>query len=161
MEHTGFNKQLDDQVVDSMFADLGDVTLLLPMSAIAEVVLDVNVTDPAEGLDWLHGWIAWRNIKLPLVAFEQLVGSEKMALGEEPKVLVLNTLGKGKGTDFYAILLNELPQPARIAEHDEIKTLRNAEANDYVRMKVELDERQAIIPDLESLERFVRASTVA
>lgn len=160
MEQTALKQQPENQVVDSLFADLGEVTLLLPMASVAEVVLNVDITDAAEGAEWLHGWFDWRDIKLPLIAFEQLISGNKMVPEKDAKVLVLNTLGKGKGTDFYAILLQELPQPARVSAFDEIKILRNAGENAYVSMKVEFEDRQAVIPDLEALERFVRASVV-
>lgn len=160
MGRLGYQQQTENQVIDSIFANLGDITLLLPMSAVAEVVMDLDISREAQSFDWLHGWLHWRDLKLPLLAFEQLLGGEKMPLSQDAKVLVLNTLGKGKDIDFYAILLQELPNPARVSEHDEIKTLRNTDANDYIKMRVELNDRQAIIPDLEALERFVRASLV-
>ena len=158
MDQPGFTQQEDDLIVDSLFANLGETTLLLPMSAVAEVVMDVKVSDAEQKPDWLHGWVNWRNLKLPLVAFEQLLGHEKNPIDDNAKVLVLNTLGKAKGVEFFAILLQGPPHPARVSSADAMKTHRITEKNDYVKMKVELNERSAVIPDLAALERLARDS---
>ena len=145
-------------VVDAMQVMVVDQPVLVPMSAVAEVVRSATVVHRPDDPQWLHGWLQWRELEIPLVAYESLSGGEKGGLGESVNAVVINTLGRAKGMEFYAFLLSDLPRPARISEADNLQQIEGRVAGHYQSMKVNLENTTLTIPDLPELERFLVAS---
>ena len=132
--------------------------LLLPNAAIAEVL---SFADPApieNAPEWLLGHIRWRGWQLPLVAFSRLAGiaQEKGGLGS--KVIVLKALGGDPKAPFFAVLTQGFPRLVTVSA----AALVTGEAGDDglpagVQARVVLNEDEALVPDLEQIERLVSA----
>ena len=157
MEQT-LKKVKSNRVIDAIRVLVAEKWLLFPMVAVAEVVRSAPVINKGNDSPYLHGWLQWRDSEIPLLAYEKLSGQEKHPHSGTVNALVVNTLGKGEGMDFYAVLIDDLPQPSRITDTSEF--IESAgEPGEYEFMKVQLDGLDAIVPDLQGLERLLRAET--
>ncbi len=150
-------KQQDE--VDSLFVPLGDNSLLVPMSSVAEVVQNVECEPQADAPAWLLGWVEWRKQRVPFISFEVLAGGDRQGASEVSLVLVMNTLNHSRnsatGFPFYAIQIQDFPHLVRISEDDQLQEISETTKTPHITMKVGLDERVALIPDLESLEKYL------
>jgi len=145
------------EVVDSLLVELTDDTLLLPMSAVAEVVREVTPKRDQQTAEGIYGWLDWRDLKIPLCSFEALSGSEMPVLPNPAHAVVLNALnGEGK-LDFYGLLIQNFPSPVRLADDDDLQSveLGDTEAGETILMKTIVGQQSAYIPNLERLEQLV------
>jgi len=145
--------------VDSLFVQLSSDSLLLPMSSVAEVIQHVDCEPQADAPAWLLGWVEWRKERVPFVSFEVLTGGDRPGGSEVSLALVMNTLNHSQnsatGFPFYAIQIQDFPHLVRISEDDQLQEISGTTKTAHTTMKVGLDERVALIPDLESLEKYL------
>ena len=145
--------------VDSLFVRLNNDALLLPMSSVAEVIQHVDCEPQADAPAWLLGWVEWRKQRVPFISFEVLAGGDRQGDSEVSLALVMNTLNHSQnsaaGFPFYAIQIQDFPHLVRISEDDQLQEISETTKTPHTTMKVGLDERVALIPDLESLEKYL------
>jgi chemosensory pili system protein ChpC len=145
--------------VDSLFVQLNSDSLLLPMSSVAEVIQQVDCESQVDAPAWLLGWVEWRKQRVPLISLDVLTGGDRQGVSEVSLALVMNTLhhSQNSTTDvpFYAIQIQNFPHLVRISEDDQLQELPGTTKIPYITMKVGLDERVALIPDLEILENYL------
>jgi len=145
--------------VDSLFVQLGGDSLLVPMSAVAEVVQHVSCEPQADAPAWLQGWVEWRKQRVPLISFEVLSGVGELKNSDISLALVMNTLSDSPastcGFAFYANQIQAFPHLVRISEDDQLQEVSGTLEVPHTMMKAGLDEWVALIPDLDSLEKYL------
>lgn len=149
------DKKIDQ--VDGLFVPIDNATLLLPMSAVAEVTNTFRVQSAEVQPECVYGTVGWRDIVIPLVSLEVLMGAGKPELPKVFQAAVVNTLGLKDGFDFYAVLVQGYPRPVRISDQDELTEVTGQEVTGVL-MEVELEGHRALIPDLEGLEKYLSDS---
>ena len=106
--------------------------------------------------EWLLGRTRWRGWQLPLVPFSRLAGLGVDQPGLGSKVAVLKALAGNSRTPFFAVVTQGFPRLVTVAR-DSLSTL--GEDGDVlptgVLARVQLNEDEALIPDLEALEGLV------
>ena len=136
--------------------------LLLPNATIAEVLSFAEPEPVADAPEWLLGRIRWRGWQLPLVAFSRLAGiaSEQGGLGS--KVIVLKALGGDPKAPFFAVLTQGFPRLVTVSEAALVtgETERSL-LPAGVQARVMLNEDEALVPDLEQVERMIGESLQA
>jgi len=147
--------------IRGVLIQVGEERLLLPNATVAEVLARVAV-DPLEGApDWLAGQIVWHGWNVPLVAFSRLAG-----LGEEPamrnnRVIVLKGLGQDETLPYFALLTASFPQLVSVPRDSLLADASEEELPRGVQMRVLLGEQNALLPDLELVERMIGAALAA
>ena len=147
-----------EKVVDALRVNLFDQPILVPMAAVAEVVRGAKVVEKNNQPGCLHGWLQWRELEIPLVALEEMLGAAKGSHTGIANALVVNSINPVGGNDFYAFLLTDLPQPARVSETSDLQELEDQSSSEYQLLKVSLDSRELIIPNLEKIEAFLNTA---
>ena len=153
------NKPMQQADIRGVLIQVAGARLLLPNATIAEVLSFADPEPIADAPDWLLGRIRWRGWQLPLVAFSRLAGiaDEKGGLGS--KVIVLKALGGDPKAPFFAVLTQGFPrlvtvsESALVTEQSERSLLPNG-----VHARVMLNEDDALVPDLELVERMIGES---
>jgi len=131
--------------------------LLLPNATIAEV-LSYADPDPVENTpDWLLGRIRWRGWQLPLIAFSRLSGIAEESGGLGSKVIVLKALGGDSKAPYFALLTQGFPRLVTVSEDTVVADGGAAdEAMPIgVQARVLLNQDDALLPDLEGIERMI------
>ena len=151
--------------VDCLYVPLQESILLVPMSAIAEVVQTVAVTEQQDAPVWFDGWLEWRQKRVPLISFEALgedIGSDtRQGISDNSSALVINTLSPEKGLSYYAIQAQGFSKLIRIAEDDPLKQANKQSNRPHVLVQVELDDLLMQVPDLVGLESYLADSLQA
>jgi chemosensory pili system protein ChpC len=131
--------------------------LLVPLTAIAEVVTTglSPVGGNSDGL--FYGWINWREQRIPLISLEVLSGSGRPPLAEFNRIAVFNAVGDLATLGFYGIRLDATPQPVHVtaqtvlAQSDDKQILRIMEAV--------VGDQQVWLPDMDAVETKVAELT--
>ena len=130
--------------------------LLLPNTALAEIVQIRNIINVANKPNWMLGYLDWRGNSVPLVAFETIGGVRMPSLASgQVKAAVFYAIGEDKKFPFLSILVQGAPQVVNVLENDLIESkeeIRHPALDQKVMVKGEL----ASIIDLEKLEAIIK-----
>lgn len=141
--------------IDSLLVPLEDQLLLIPMTAIAEVIAcEGQQQETGEHSPWLYGYISWRNLTVPLISFEGVTGGERPELQLISKVAIVNAVGAAREIGFYAIRLRDYPRPVHVEESDLLELPAADGSQAGVLMTATVEEQAAKVPDLELLEQY-------
>lgn len=129
---------------------LSDRLLLLPNTAVAELVAFRHLQPAENSPSWLLGQIAWRDLSLPLLSFEA-ASSNTLPTLEHARVVIINAIGDRPKFRFFALLITGIPRSVRID-----KTLQRIPGEPLEALELEvvnIDGEVAKIPDLVALEQ--------
>lgn len=143
-------------IVRSQLIPLDGMYLVLPNTAIAEVISYTVPDEVDNSADWLLGHINWRGLTIPLISFEKASNDADSKPGKRSRIIVLNSVSDNDNLPFYAILAQGIPRLISLNEgsiHDapEIESL----PQHFVLRHVIIDSQPVLIPDQEAIEKAV------
>jgi chemosensory pili system protein ChpC len=142
--------------VRSVLIPLHELQLLLPNAVIAEVIGYQQPEPTEEGApDWLIGSFVWRGVIIPVVSFEGMLGKQVVLPGHRGRIMVMNTLGRHQKLTHVGLAVQAIPSLVRVSEENVVPLNIEDEYNPLIKQQVELDLSEAIIPDLDEIERQV------
>lgn len=140
-------------VVRCVYVPLRSGALLIPNTAVAEVI-DARDAEPLAGApNWLLGRLTWRERRIPLVSFEAAAGGEPTTRVGDSRIVVLNTLNADPRMPYIAILSQAIPQLRLASERNLAGDSDISIHEQSVASYVKVDGESTIIPDLDDLER--------
>lgn len=123
--------------------------LLLPRSLI-EGVRILRYSEPLLGTpEWLPGLVTWQGNRVPLVAYEALMGAPAPAASKRSRMVVLRTPDKTLDPPVLAIHAQGFPYILRITPN--LKAAITGRLGEYILAVTELGLEQPIIPDIYGL----------
>ncbi|HFQ13985.1 MAG TPA: chemotaxis protein CheW [Gammaproteobacteria bacterium] len=130
---------------------LQDSRMLLPNTAVAEVI-GYSLPQPQDGApDWFLGYIDWRDIRVPLLSFEIFTGEGGQVAGAK-RIAVLNTLNGNPRLPYLAIPLQGIPQ-LRLVTEAALADARTDADTEGIAARIELGDERVLVPDLDWLEQ--------
>lgn len=136
-----------------LLATHGD-NLILPNTAIAEIVHYSDPEPTANAPQWLLGMLVWRGLKIPLLSFEIVNGKEMPKPTNKNSVAVLNCLGGNDTLRFFAIVVQVLPHLIKVEKRN-IAATASEKTNSFITETVVINDTPAIIPNLDALEEMI------
>ncbi len=144
--------------VASQLIPVGNEMLVLPNTAVAEIINYTSVQPVSGGPEWLLGVINWRNVSVPLISYEILTGREVPARGPRTRIAVLNKCSEGSDLDFFAMVTQGIPQLIHLDRSKVGVVDDDTEASPLVQRHVVIDGQVGAIPDLEALQGMLQQS---
>lgn len=127
--------------------------IILPNTAVAEVITYVNPEPIDNAPDWLLGKISWRDQVIPLLSYESASGMERTGQSAR-RIAVLNTLNGSANLPYIAIIIQGIPQ-LRLIQEDSVSDEALPETHEQrqaIAATVKLNDEVVLIPDLDNLE---------
>lgn len=154
-EQTLSEEELADLSVRCLTLDLLGAKLLLPNTLVAEVTETTEVKPATNAPSWLSGFISWRGRSVPLVVFEDIIGTESPGRHEESSMVVLNTLNNSARIPFIAMQIQGLPHLSLLKhgmlEYDE----SNKMDEPVILTGVRIEGESLIVPNIDAIERML------
>lgn len=144
---------MNDALYAVMIQIAGDF-LLLPNAAVQEVT-SLERFEPAggDGPDWLAGWHATAERRVPVLSFEALCGQARPEAGKRSRVVIVNPIGARVGGGGFAFLAQGHPHLISINRGTiSAVNLLPADRDELVLSRVRMAGQEAVIPDLEQIE---------
>lgn len=141
-------EQLPDHVYGVIVELEGD-NLILPNSAVVEVLGQDALTAQSAGPDWLLGEVVYELDKLPVISLEAFWGEAVPEMVKRSRVVVLKAPDHD---DRIAILVRSYPLIVTLNEVA-VQVNEDAEPRDKVLASVRVANRLALIPDLDALAK--------
>lgn len=142
-------------LVPSILIPLQDQTLLLPRTAIAEVI-PYRAPDPLQGApQWLYGTLRWREQLLLLISFEALQRKPTPPLSKQTRIVVFNTVTTLSKRKFYALIIQGIPQLI-LARADNLSASPKPPNSPLLYCCAEINQCPVVIPNLGYLEETLQ-----
>lgn len=130
--------------------------LVLPNTAVAEIVPIRNIINVANKPVWMLGYLDWRGNSVPLVSFEALGGVHMPSLASgDVKAAVVYAIGDNKDFSYMSLLMQGAPQVVKVTATDLIAT-HEATQNPAVDQKLMINNEPVSLVNLEKLESVIQ-----
>lgn len=131
--------------------------LVLPNSAVAEIIPYEPLRRVPDTPDWFLGFLSWRGVQVPVASFEMLTverASFSLVSVSSANLVILRTLGEEADFSYMAIVAQTLPRLVRVAPDELFATDDAADKTELV--KARLGDDLVSIPDLDFVEAEIR-----
>lgn len=140
-----------EQEIRTILAPLTDGHLLLPNSAVAEVLAYTQPEPFKKAPNWLLGELAWHGWQVPIICLEQVInGKHRSSVTPKSRILVIKTLGESTQVNYIGLLIQGLPRLKTVTP-DNLVELATDGLPDALFSKVSIDDLEAVIPALGEL----------
>jgi len=144
-----------EKEIRTIMAALTDSHVLLPNSAVAEV-LSFTSPEPFRGAPpWLLGELAWHGWQVPIICIEQLINKkDRNSVTPRSRILIIKTLGESTQVNYIGLVIQGLPKLKKVTP-DSLIEKQIDELPETVFSEVSMDDLHAVIPELGELTRIV------
>ena len=141
--------------IRTIMAPLTDGHVLLPNSAVAEVLNYIAPEPFKQSPPWLLGEIAWHGWQVPVISYEKLIKDNAAPTAtSKARILVIKTLGESTQVNYIGLVIQGLPKLKKVNRNNLIEKQTKGLA-DTLFSEVSIDSQQALIPELGHLTRTV------
>ena len=148
-------------VVRSQLIALESLRLVLPNTAIAEVIAYTKPELPEGMPEWFLGYVPWRGYHIPVISFEAMIDQPGSSPDKRSRVIVLNSISGDADRPFYGLLATGIPR-LMVVDSDNIQNAPEIGATDSLIMRqVVVDKHAAVIPDQYELEARLKSHHIS
>lgn len=148
---------VDIGILKTAAAEAEKTNLLIPMSAVAEIILNQQVTADSKSPRWMFGWINWRNLSIPLIDFAALQGSQSCEdFAGSTRILVLNSLLEGHEHRYYGIISRGFPHALRIEQDSVLDPREKSKLAPCISLNLGCEGESLKLPDFQQIEKHLR-----
>ena len=130
---------------------LHERSLLLPNTAVAELI---GYRDPEPFIDvepWLLGEVAWHRRSIPVVDFERLIGSAPRRGSVRQRIIVCYAADPALAWPLVGFIAQAVPRLLRV-ERDVIQAASRPLRDDSpVQMTLQIDGQAYLVPDVDGI----------
>ena len=136
--------------VRCMLLPLTSLNLLVPNSAVAEIIGYSTPRALSDTSDWFGGVVLWRGVYVPVVAVEQMCKVDTAQLSPRGRIAIIYNPESDPELPYIGIQMQDIPR-AYLAEGDSMKTGNDDGINEYLISRVDDDEQDRAIPNLDKI----------
>ena len=144
----------ESTVIHSQLIATQSRSLLLPNTAIAEIVRYAAPQPADHAPVWMLGTMVWRGLRIPVVSYERASGEAVTEYDSHARIAVLNGVHSGAALQFYAIVIRNNPRLLKILR-DDVRKESGGDREKFQLQQVIVNDISAIIPDLAALELLI------
>lgn len=143
-----------NEEIRTILAPLTSSYVMLPNSAVGEILEYTSPEPFKQGPAWLLGEIAWRGWQVPVINYERMLKGTRTKITAKSRILIIKTLGESTQVNYIGLVIQGLPRLKKARAETLVETELD-KLPDTVFSEVAIDGLKAIIPDLGDLTRTV------
>jgi chemosensory pili system protein ChpC len=136
--------------VRCMLLPMSSINLVIPSSAVAEIVGYSEPQKLAGSSDWFLGVVLWRGVYLPVISVEEMCSLDTIHLGPRSRIGVIYNPEKDTHLPYIGLHMQDIPR-AYLAESDSMESGSDDSLSQYLLSRVDDDEFQRAIPNLDAM----------
>ncbi|NNE63021.1 MAG: chemotaxis protein CheW [Gammaproteobacteria bacterium] len=139
-----------NQAVRCMLLPLSGINLVVPNSAVSEVI---GFTEPRKFEDapeWFLGAVLWRGVYVPVVSVEQMCGIDTVHIGPRSRISIIYNPEKDEELPYIGLHIQDIPR-AYLAEGSKMESGSDDGLSQYLLSRVDDDQASRVIPNLDAI----------
>ncbi len=136
--------------VRCMLLPLSSINLLIPNSAVAEIIgysLPRAIPDASE---WFLGVVLWRGVYVPLVSLDEMSSTGVAVVGPRSRIAIIYNPEKDTELPYLGIHIQDIPR-AYLAEVEKMESASDEGLSQYFLSDVDEENLARVIPNLDSI----------
>ena len=133
-----------------MLLPLSSLKLLIPNSAVAEIIGYSEPRSFSGSSDWFAGVVLWRGVYVPVVAVEQMCNTGHAGTGPRARIAIVYNPEKDPDLPYIGIHMQDIPR-AYLAESESTESGSSEGLSEYLLTRVDDEELARAIPDLDKI----------
>jgi chemosensory pili system protein ChpC len=145
------------QEIRCMLIPMRQGRLLLPSSAVAEVI---GYRPPGRvdgGPAWFQGTVNWHQRDVPVIDFEHLIGRTDRRVGIRQRITICYGIGNSLEWPLVGIVAQGIPRLLRVGETSIQIANGGAPGAGAIRMMLSIAGENLLVPDMEYLQGALAA----
>ena len=136
--------------VRCMLLPLTSLNLVVPNSAVAEIIGYSTPRRLSETSDWFAGVVLWRGVYIPVVAVEQMCDVSAAQTGPRARIAIIYNPETDPDLPYLGIQMQDIPR-AYLAEADSIEAGSDEGMSAYLLARVDDEQLARVIPNLDKI----------
>ena len=136
--------------VRCMLLPLTSLSLLVPNSAVAEIIGFSAPRALADCSEWFSGVVLWRGVYVPVIAIEQMCDIASAGVGPRTRIAIIYNPEKDADLPYLGIHMQDIPR-AYLADPDSTVSGSSEGLSEYLVTRVDDEELARAIPDLDKI----------
>lgn len=138
--------------LEASLISLLDRTLILPTTAVVEVV-PISMPQVVTKMPrWFLGFLPWQALRIPFISFEAVCGSG-FRISANSNILILKTTTKSLQSKFIALLIQDTPINCTVTDEAIMDVV--GELSSYELDTIRINDHVAKIPNIPALEKLL------
>jgi chemosensory pili system protein ChpC len=133
-----------------MILPLASVNLVVPNSAVAEIISYSVPKKLSESSDWFGGMVLWRGVFVPVVAVEEMCSIDMALTGPRARIAILYNLNKDEDLPYIGIHMQDIPR-AYLAESGRMESRSDARLGKYLLSHVDEEHFARAVPNFDAI----------
>ena len=136
--------------VRCMLLPLNSMNLLIPNSAVAEIIGYSTPRALSGTSDWFGGVVLWRGVYVPVVAVEQMCDVDTAQVGPRARIAIIYNPERDPELPYLGVHMQDIPR-AYLAEGDTMESGSDDGISEYLLSRVDDDQLNRAIPNLDKI----------
>lgn len=136
--------------VRCMLLPLTSLNLLIPNSAVAEIIGYSTPRRLPDTSDWFAGVVLWRGVYIPVVAVEQMCGVGTARAGPRARIAMIYNPEKDPDLPYLGIHMQDIPR-AYLAEAETMEAGSDDGISEYLLARLDDEQLGRVIPNLDKI----------
>ena len=136
--------------VRCMLLPLNSLNLLIPNSAVAEIIGYSAPRGLANCSDWFAGVVLWRGVYVPVIAIEQMCKLSNADVSPRTRIAIIYNPEKDPDLPYLGIHMQDIPR-AYIADPDTTESGSSEGLSEYLLTRVDDEQLARVIPDMDRI----------
>ena len=136
--------------VRCMLLPLTSLNLLIPNSAVAEIIGYSTPRELPETSEWFPGVVLWRGVYVPVVAVEQMCDVDVAQVSPRARIAIIYNPDKDPDLPYLGIHMQDIPR-AYLAEADTMEAGSSEGLSEYLVTRVDDEQLARVIPDIDKI----------
>ncbi len=132
-----------------MLLPLSELNLLIPNSAVAEIIGYSTPRALSGSSDWFAGVVMWRGVYVPVVAVEEMCNIASAGVGPRTRIAIIYNPEKDPELPYIGIHMQDIPR-AYLAD-DSTESGSSEGLSEYLLTRVDDEQLVRVIPDLDKV----------
>ncbi len=133
-----------------MLLQLTSLNLLIPNSAVAEIIGYSTPRPLPDSSDWFSGVVLWRGVYVPVVVVEQMCNLSTAQVGPRARIAIIYNPEKDPDLPYLGIHMQDIPR-AYLAEAESMESGSDENLSPYLITRVDDEQLARVIPDIDRI----------
>lgn len=140
----------ENSSVRCMLLPMSSINLVIPNSAVAEIIGYSEPRRLENSSDWFLGVVLWRGVYVPVVSVEQMCQVDSTFVGPRSRIGIIYNPAKDSELPYLGLHMQDIPR-AYLAESSTMESGSDDNLSQYLLSSVDGEELNRAIPDLDAM----------